>query len=184
MKINPLPPQEYLHQCFEYLQDGSLIWKSRPAEHFDTTHGHKCFSARSVGQIASETIKKGYNRVWLHHNGKRQCFMAHRIIWTMFNGEIPEGYIVDHKDTNSLDNKIKNLRLTQFHGNAYNKSLNSNNSSGVKGISWSKEKELWEAKIRVNSKRIRVGYFNSIASATLAIQNARIKLHQEFANHG
>jgi hypothetical protein len=184
MNITPLPPKEYLLACFTYLQDGTLLWKVRPADHFNSHHGHKCFLSRNAGRPVLETVKKGYKRVWLHHNGVRKCFMVHRIIWTMFNSDIPEGYIVDHKDTNSLNNKNNNLRLTQFHGNAYNKSLNSNNSSGIKCISWNKEKELWEVKIRFNSKRIRLGYFSSINEAEQAIKTARSQLHQEFANHG
>jgi hypothetical protein len=183
MKINPLPSQDYLNLCLEYLPDGNLLWKARPQEHFNTSRGHAQFSARCIGKPATNLVEN-YQRIWLTYKSTRQKFLAHRVIWVMHNGAIPENFIVDHKDTNSLNNKISNLRLTQFHGNAYNKSLNCNNSSGVKGVSWSKEKELWDAKLRFNSKRIRVGYFKSITDAESAIQTARKQLHKDFANHG
>lgn len=36
---------------------------------------------------------------------------VHQIIWEAFNGEIPEGYEVDHKDNNRLNNALDNLQL-------------------------------------------------------------------------
>jgi hypothetical protein len=36
---------------------------------------------------------------------------VHRIIWKMLNGDIPEGMVINHKDTNGLNNKISNLEL-------------------------------------------------------------------------
>ena len=35
----------------------------------------------------------------------------HRYIWEYYNGEIPEGYHVHHKNENTLDNRIENLEL-------------------------------------------------------------------------
>ena len=35
----------------------------------------------------------------------------HNYIWTFYNGKIPTGYRVIHKDNNSLNNKLINLEL-------------------------------------------------------------------------
>lgn len=35
----------------------------------------------------------------------------HRAVWEFYNGKIPEGYHVHHKNENTLDNRIENLEL-------------------------------------------------------------------------
>lgn len=36
---------------------------------------------------------------------------VHRVIWSKFHGEIPNGYIIHHKNGNSLDNRLDNLEM-------------------------------------------------------------------------
>lgn len=36
--------------------------------------------------------------------------MVHRLIWSMFYGEIPDEMVIDHKDNNPSNNKITNLQ--------------------------------------------------------------------------
>lgn len=40
-----------------------------------------------------------------------------------------------------------------------------NNSSGVRGVSYDKAKRKWEAKVQQAGKRIRVGFFDNIKDA-------------------
>lgn len=37
-------------------------------------------------------------------------WMVHRLIWSMFYGEIPDEMVIDHKDNNPSNNKITNLQ--------------------------------------------------------------------------
>ena len=37
-----------------------------------------------------------------------------RLVWESFNGPIPEGMVVHHKDENKLNNSIENLELMSF----------------------------------------------------------------------
>lgn len=46
--------------------------------------------------------------------------LVHRIIWETFNGEIPEGYEIDHINTVRNDNRIENLRLATHKENSNN----------------------------------------------------------------
>jgi len=69
-------------------------------------------------------LKLGYNN----------C-QNHRIVWEMFNGEIPEGFVVDHIDGNPSNNTIENLRVCTNQENAYNSKKSKLNKSGISGIS-------------------------------------------------
>ena len=59
----------------------------------------------------------------------------HRLIWTLLNGDIPEGLEIDHINYNKSDNRIINLRLCTHHQNSQNKpNLKKTNSSGNRGV--------------------------------------------------
>lgn len=42
---------------------------------------------------------------------------AHRLVWTWFNGEIPEGCVIDHIDHDPSNNSLSNLRLRTYEDN-------------------------------------------------------------------
>ena len=52
------------------------------------------------GYLAITSRKEGNNAKKLH-----------RLMWEDFYGEIPEGYVIHHKNGNKLDNCILNLQL-------------------------------------------------------------------------
>lgn len=49
-----------------------------------------------------------YNGERYYSKGRRRL---HRVVWEYFNGEIPKGYHIHHKDKNSANNRIENLEL-------------------------------------------------------------------------
>jgi hypothetical protein len=180
---NPLPPQAFLCEYFEHLEDGRLIYKLRPRCHFTTERGYNV-AKHNVGKEAGTEIHKGYRNVTVIRFGVKQLFLAHRIIWTMHHGEIPTNAEIDHKDTNPFNNRIGNLRIASSSSNHHNQSLSSINTSGVKGVSWYKSKKRWIAEVQTNGVKQRVGAYKTIEEATAAIREARLRLHGEFANHG
>jgi hypothetical protein len=182
-RLKPIPPQDYLKECFEHLEDGQLIWKARPASHFATSRGHKT-SLRCVGKNVGTKNIAGYLHVDMRWNGVSTDLLVHRIIWVIHHGPIPEGYLVDHEDTNKSNNRIDNLRLTLPVGNNQNVNRRLDNSSGVKGVSWDKSKNKWVVYISSNHTRLIVGLYNELEQATGAIIAARAELHGAFANHG
>ncbi|HDT6063955.1 TPA: HNH endonuclease [Enterobacter kobei] len=46
---------------------------------------------------------------------------AHRVVWSIANGEIPQGMTIDHIDRNPENNEISNLRLADKYLQARNR---------------------------------------------------------------
>lgn len=66
--------------------------------------------------VKSAPNAKGYSRIYVA--GKSH--LIHRVIYTMFNGPIPDGYFIDHIDGDPRNNKPDNLRLASNSQNQYN----------------------------------------------------------------
>ena len=67
-------------------------------------------------------------------DSKHKIVKLHKIVWQYYHGKIPEGYEVDHKDRNTLNNQIKNLRLATKKQNVQNRGKQKNNTSGYIGV--------------------------------------------------
>ncbi len=87
----------------------------------------------------------------------------------------------DHANRNKLDNRRSNLRPVTKQGNKANSNLHSNNTSGYKGVSWSKSVGKWCANIRVNGRLICLGYYTEAEEAAAAYDTAAVKYFREYA---
>jgi len=88
---------------------------------------------------------------------------------------------VDHINRNKLDCRKINLREATFQESAMNQSLRSDNTSGIRGVSYYKRDGTWEAYIRLN-KRIGLGRFANIENAIIIRLKAELKYFgKEFA---
>ena len=92
-----------------------------------------------------------------------------------------EGQQVDHKNSDGLDNRLCNLRLCTYSQNNSHVGKKPRNSSGYKGVSWSKKLRKWRAQIAHNKKYYHLGYFNSKLCAANEYDKAAKKYHGEFA---
>lgn len=91
------------------------------------------------------------------------------------------GYVVDHKNYNSLDNRRSaNLREATRSQNAYNVGITKANKSGYKGVSWNKRRSMYRAEIRANGKSVTLGYRDSALAAHELYCIAASELHGEF----
>lgn len=88
---------------------------------------------------------------------------------------------VDHKDNNGLNNQKENLRLCNNAENSRNTELDSLNTSGFKGVDWHEHSKKWRATIRVDYKKIHLGFFSDVIDAALAYNKAAIEYFGEFA---
>lgn len=53
-------------------------------------------------------------------DGKQESFSRHRVVWYFFNGDIPDGMEIGHKDSNPLNNSVDNLYLCNRKENMHN----------------------------------------------------------------
>lgn len=110
-------------------------------------------------------------------DGRR--YLAHRLAWLYVHGVWPTDCI-DHIDRNATNNRIDNLRLATISQNGWNKGIGSNNTSGVKGVSWIVSRRRWQATIKKDGKNINLGWFVDIGEATNAYRCAAERLAGEF----
>ena len=108
---------------------------------------------------------------------KGRIIRMHRFILN-----IPKETEVDHINHNRLDNRKENLRFATRSQNNWNRSLNKNNTSGYKGVSWNKKVGKWESRIRVFGKRFNLGFFGDVIGGATSYNEAAKKYFGEFAN--
>ena len=129
------------------------------------------------GNIAGSIEKTGYIRISI--DGKR--YSAHRLAWLYIYGNFPaKGYMIDHINHNTSDNRISNLRCVTNIENQRNASINKANTSGKIGVVWCKHYNKWRANIRIgNKKRKHLGYFIKYEDAV----NARLEAQSLYGFH-
>src|SRR5690606_30033579 len=111
-----------------------------------------------------------------HVNGKRRGVFMHRQIM-----QPPKDLEVDHINGDKLDNRRSNLRIVTRQQNRFNERPRKGTSSKYKGVSWYKQTRRWEAYIKINGKKKRIGYFNDEIEAALAYDRAARELFGEYA---
>lgn len=92
----------------------------------------------------------------------------------------PKGLEVDHIDGNGLNNSRSNLRIVTRSLNGLNKKMQSNNTSGHRGVSWDKINKRWTASAQKEGKTIRFGRFKDKADAIKAVEHGAKQLFGEF----
>ncbi|MGC8423228.1 HNH endonuclease [Mixta calida] len=152
-------------EAFRY-SNGNLIW-AIPKK-----------GTRGVGSIAGRINSRGYRQIGLD----RKIYMAHRLIFLFHHGWLPEQ--IDHINGNCSDNRIENLRAATMAQNMRNRAIQSNNTSGCKGVTFNQVKKKWMVNCRLNKSRHFLGYYKDKELADLVAKSFREKYHGEFCNHG
>lgn len=157
--------QEFLLSLFEY-KDGELFWKQdRKA---NKIKGKKAGCLGGIGYLQTKINDILYKN--------------HRLIFMMHYGYLPK--LIDHIDGNPLNNRIENLREATVAQNMMNSKLFLNNTSGAKGVEWSKRLKKWTVRIQIDGKRKYFGSYYDIQVAKFVAETMRHKYHGKFANHG
>jgi len=155
--------QERLKQLFDYHPSGNLVWRVSNSR------------VAPVGSTPGNINQDGYKR--LQADGRQ--YKAHRLVFLWHHGYMPPE--IDHINCIRCDNRIENLRAADNKTNTKNRLTNKNNTSGIKGVSWHKQHEKWQAYVNCEGRRVRLGYFESLLDAAALVISTRKQLHGEFA---
>ena len=122
----------------------------------------------AIGKTAG-TTSYGYKAINI--DGVR--YFAHRLAWLYVYGSWPKKEI-DHIDRNRKNNSISNLRDVSRVVNALNTGNRSDTSSGIKGVTFCKDRNLWQAQINLSGRNITLGRFDTIDEAAIAYKAANL----------
>lgn len=115
-------------------------------------------------------------------DGKTKVIRLHRVILErMIGRKLVKGELPDHIDGNPLNNTRENLRLVTRAQNSQNTRISTKNTSGCKGVSWRKTTKRWVAQIWANKQHYKLGEFEDYEEACRVVNEARAKLHGEYA---
>lgn len=145
----------------------------------------------AMGRYQTRYSKGPIRNVLTNHGGKsyyrtsltsqRKDVLVHRVIFKMVYGWEPEE--VDHINGDGCDNRLVNLRACDHVTNHQNRRLSSSNTSGAMGVSRTRGKKRWRARIRYQGKDINLGEFANMVDAIQARRDAELEFgfHD---NHG
>lgn len=121
------------------------------------------------------TLKNGYPR--FSKDGKYQ--LAHRLAYEFVVGPIPAGLTLDHRYTcpKICVNPAHLRPATQKQNQENLTGAQKNNlSTGVRGVTWDKDRNLWMGKVKHNGRHVWVGRFGTIDEAEAAVISKRLEL--------
>ena len=108
--------------------------------------------------------KKANNEGYYVLRFKGKNYLLHRVAWLLHYGDFPCENL-DHRNRIRTDNRIKNLREASHSVNSKNRGKQTNNTSGVTGVYWKKDRLKWNASITVDGSLINLGHFSKFSEA-------------------
>ena len=127
---------------------------------------------RNTGEWRPIKLSKS-NRIYLRVFITDRHYLYHRVIYKMYNPawdiDCDAGYVIDHKDTNKLNNKYSNLRRITKQQNEFN--------TNARGTYFDKSRNKWRASIRLTGKDKFLGRFVLEEDAHQAYLAAKLIYH-------
>lgn len=108
--------------------------------------------------------------------GHRKPIIMHRVIVNA-----PSGFVVDHINGDTLDNRKNNLRICTHKENCRNSTKHIKATSKYKGVCKMQDCNRWRATIGVNGKTLHIGLYASEEDAAIAYNNAAIKYFGDYS---
>lgn len=105
----------------------------------------------------------------------RQIF-SHRVVLSrMLGRELSPSDICDHINGDRLDNRRENLRLTDYVGNAQNKTF-AKSKCGYRGVTLHRQTGRWQAQVVFQGKSFYLGLYDSPEKAAAVAAAKRNEL--------
>ena len=161
MSVYPKLCQERLREIINYEPDtGFFYWK---------------FRRKGIRVGKKLGTNNGYDYLRITVDGTSHY--AHRLAWLYSYGEFPDCQI-DHINGDRKDNRIANLRSVTSAENQQNKkNAQSNNKTGLLGVSWHAKAGKWQAHISVSKKHKYLGLFDNKDDAHQSYLKAKKEYH-------
>ena len=141
-----------------------------------------CEKCRAI--IDPDDVDKVKNYKW-RYSGRyvvttinKKILRLHRFVMNCYDDE----KVVDHINTNTLDNRKSNLRICTQHQNDMNHKVNKVNKSGVTGVRYREDKGVWVAYIYYHNRNISLGSYKNKEDAIKARKQGEIKYFGEYRN--
>lgn len=164
MVNEPRPESPWFEHFF--VADGALCWKVRRG---------KCLAGSPAGHMNMY----GYMEVMFN----RKHYKAHRVVYELCIGPIPDGMTIDHINGIKHDNRPENLRLATHSMNSRNQPMPARNKTGVVGVFKDQRSGSFVATITLNNKSNRLGTFKTLDEAK-AVREEASRAHGFHENHG
>ena len=104
-----------------------------------------------------------------------------RLNFLYHHGYLPR--CVDHKDGNTLNNQIENLREATHSQNSLNSKFRISNTSGYKNVHYVKRNQKWRVMMKIRGVNKSCGCYDDLELAGLVAAEARDKFCGQYARH-
>lgn len=161
--------------------------------HYDPESG-KCFWKVSAGRMKHDT-EAGYILKALLNRQARRVIMIDKknyglayVIWFIKHRYWPKPHEITFKDKNPLNTRIENLVLclkgegtpsSLYSNKNIKKRMQSNNTSGHRGVYWCKNRQVWYVVIQFQKKQHTFGVYHDYNQACRVQEIEAEKLHHE-----
>lgn len=137
-----------------------------------------CEDFGRVNRFSWHQTNSGYvaHTKWSRHDGnvKYDTILLHRLIAG------PGNFTIDHKNGVKTDNRACNLRACTKMQNCWNRTRQSTNTSGFRGVRFHKSSGRWQASIMRNYQNQHLGTFDTPMDAARAYNAAAVEKFGEF----
>lgn len=111
-----------LHSPRKDIMNKKEIWAKHPILNVEVSNKGRVKGVRTKF-LKPFFGKAGYQMIRLYFPyqiPKSKTFSVHRLCWQAFHGEIPKGFVINHKNYNTSDNRLENLEcITQAANNVH-----------------------------------------------------------------
>jgi len=150
--------------------------------HIEIIIYNKRYKKYTIVEISKNSFEKVKNYIWrINSNAyistkvNYKELLLHRLIMDATTEEY-----IDHINRKRNNCKDSNLRLVCYSENGVNKSMQTNNTSGVVGVTWDKTREKWKVTLNIYNKCYNIGRFDDFEEAVKSRLQAEKKYHKEF----
>lgn len=133
------------------------------AELYDSINHRKWSAAYDSETRTYYAVRSGYT-----YSEKRR---TEQMAWVVA-GKPAKGFVVDHINGDTLDNRRNNLRIVTVRENSQN--THRHRSGRLVGINWHPQMKKWIARIHVNGKKLHLGCFTTPVAAHAAYKQAEV----------